>query len=796
LSTKEALGALLDDRQSQLLLDAVRDYAIYMLDAGGRVATWSGSAARVKGYAGYEILGQHFSCFFTPEDVAAGVPGQILAAATEHGRHETEGWRVRKDGSRFWALAAISAVRDESGRLIGFAKVTRDMTDRKRVQDALLESERRFRLLVEGVADYAIYMLDPSGVVTNWNLGAKRIKGYEADEIIGRHFSTFYTKEDREGGLPIRALTAAREQGRYEAEGWRVRKDGSRFWASVVIDAIRGEDGELIGFAKITRDITERRAAQEALQESERQFRTLVGGVTDHALFMLDPNGVVTNWNVGGERIKGYKASEIVGQHFSRFYTDADRWAGVPARALATASEEGKYEAEGWRVRKDGSLFWASVVIDAIRAEDGRLLGFAKITRDVTERREAQLKLDQAQAQLAQSQKLEALGQLTGGVAHDFNNLLMIVSGHAQLLKTRIADNPKALQSVAAIEAATQRGEALTRQLLSFARRQRLEPTAIDLSERLAAFRQLLANAVRKDVKLVIDAPSQVWPVRADANELELALVNLAVNGRDAMPEGGTLTIGARNTSLAAGEVRDVPQGDFVAVSVTDTGVGIPADILSKVFEPFFTTKAVDKGTGLGLSQVYGFAHQSGGGVTISSELGKGACITLYLPRAVEGQEQAQIEAASEPEARRGGSVLVVEDNPEVASISAELLSQLGYVVRVAGNAEAALQILAEDGPVDVVISDIVMAGAMDGLALARHLHEVHPDLPVLLVSGYSKAAEAGRQEFPLLRKPYQMPELARAVSRLIRDAREPPNGGNLVRLGEERRRRRRDKTS
>ena len=795
MTKREALGAVLDSRQSQLLLDAVRDYAIYMLDSSGRIATWSGSAARVKGYAAHEIVGQHFSRFFIPEDVAAGVPEKILAAAAEHGRHETEGWRVRKDGSRFWALATVSAVRNEAGELVGFAKVTRDITERKRAQDALLESDRRFRLLVEGVVDYAIYMLDPSGVITNWNAGAQRIKGYSAEDIIGRHFSTFYTREEREAGMPARALSIAREQGRYEAEGWRVRKDGSRFWASVVIDAIRREDGELLGFAKITRDITERRAAQDALLESERQFRTLVSGVTDYALFMLDPNGVVTNWNVGGEKIKGYTAEEIVGQHFSRFYTDADRWAGVPARALATAAEEGKYEAEGWRVRKDGSLFWASVVIDAIRDENGRLLGFAKITRDATERREAQLKLEQAQAQLAQSQKLEALGQLTGGVAHDFNNLLMIVSGHAQLLKAQLAENAKAMRSVEAIETAAQRGEALTRQLLSFARRQRLNPAPIDLAEQLNGFRQMLANAVRNDVRLVIDAPPQVWPVQADANELELALVNLAVNARDAMPDGGTLTIGAQNVSLRAGEVRDVPAGDFVALTVADTGVGIPPDILSKVFEPFFTTKAVDKGTGLGLSQVYGFARQSGGSATVSSELGQGTRITLYLPRATSAHAPAAAEAP-EPEARAGGSVLLVEDNPDVASVSAEILAQLGYDVRVAGNAEAALQSLEEGGPVDVVVSDIVMAGRMDGVALARQLRQSFPDLPVLLVSGYSKAAEAARQEFPLLRKPYQMPELARAVSRLIRDAREPPEGGNLVRLGEERRRRRQDRTS
>ena len=309
-------------------------------------------------------------------------------------------------------------------------------------QEALRESERRFRLLVEGVVDYAIYMLDPGGIITNWNAGAERMKGYRPDEIIGQHFSRFYGKEDRAAGLPARVLETAEREGRYEAEAWRIRKDGSRFWASVTLDAIRDETGELFGFAKITRDITERRAAQEALRESERQLRLLVRGVTDYALYMLDPNGVVTSWNAGGERIKGYTADEIVGQHFSRFYTEDERSAGLPAAAPSTSPPR----KDASRRRAGGCARTAAVLgerhVDPIFDDDGSLVGFAKITRDITERREAQLALQAAQAQRAQTQKMEALGQLTGGVAHDFNNLLMIVSGHVHTLKKLVADDP------------------------------------------------------------------------------------------------------------------------------------------------------------------------------------------------------------------------------------------------------------------------------------------------------------------------------------------------------------------
>src|SRR6202043_3991798 len=308
------------------------------------------------------------------------------------------------------------------------------MVKKRSAHDGGLQDERNFRLLVQGVVDYAIYMLDPNGIVANWNAGAERIKGYSAEEIVGQHFRVFYDEKDRRKGLPERALEIARREGKYEAEGWRIRKDGTKFLASVVIDAIH-ENGKLIGFAKITRDITERKKQESALLDSESKFRLLVSGVTDYALYMLDPAGIVSNWNAGGQRIKGYAPEEIIGQHFSRFYSAADQAAGRPARALRLAREQGRYEEEGWRVRKDGTFFWASVIIDPIRDDDNRLIGFAKITRDITERREAQQKLERIQQQLAESQKLDALGQLTGGVAHDFNNLLMIITGSVNALR-------------------------------------------------------------------------------------------------------------------------------------------------------------------------------------------------------------------------------------------------------------------------------------------------------------------------------------------------------------------------
>jgi PAS domain S-box-containing protein len=774
-----------DGARLELLVDAVTDYAIYLLDRGGMIRTWNAGAERIKGYRASEVLGRHFSLFFTPEDNAADVPGQILVRAGRDGRAEQEGWRVRKDGGRFWASSVVQPVRDARGRGLGFAKITRDLTEQREAQRALYDSERRFRQLVQAVKDCAIYMLDPSGVIVNWNSGAERLKGYSAEEIVGQHFSKFYTREDRMAGLPARVLDAAARDGHYEAEGWRVRKDGGRFWAAVEVDAIRDENNKLIGFAKITRDITERQVAQQTLRDTARQFRTLIGGVTDYALFMLDPNGLVVNWNAGAERIKGYSADEIIGQHFSRFYTDRDRAAGLPARALQVAAQEGRYEVEGWRVRKDGSLFWANAIIDRITDENGTVIGFAKITRDITERRNAQMALQEAQAQRAQAQKMEALGQLTGGVAHDFNNLLMIVGGHLQSLKKLVADDEKGRRAAEAIELATKRGATLTRQLLTFSRRQTFHPTLTNLSERIEAFRNMLATSLDASTRLVANVSAGTWPVLIDASEFELALVNLALNARDAMPpQGGVITISAENVELTPQQTPARLQGEFVALSVADNGTGIAPDILPLVFDPFFTTKGPSRGNGLGLSQVYGFAHQSGGTVTITSELGRGTCVTLYLPRGMAALKPGA-ERNAPLEMPEGGTALLVEDNPEVAKVTEQMIEQLGYRVRRAGGAKEALE-LAEGTTFDLVISDIVMAGPMDGVGLAHTLRQRQPDLPVVLVTGFSSSVAETEREFPILRKPFEVSDLGRVMAKAVAEA-QAANADNVIRLRDRR---------
>ncbi len=618
-----------------------------------------------------------------------------------------------------------------------------------------------FKLLVQSIVDYAIYMLDPNGFVTSWNAGAERIKGFQTEEIVGQHFSRFYTEEDREAGMPQKVLETARKEGKFEGEGWRIRKDGSRFWASVVVDRINDDKGRLVGFAKITRDMTEKRDAQIRLLDAERRFRLLVQGVTDYAIFMLDPEGQVTNWNAGAERIKGYRPDEISGEHFSRFYTPEDREAGVPKRALETARRTGRYEAEGWRVRKDGTRFWASVVLDAIRDDDGQLIGFAKITRDMTEKRDAQLRLEESREQLFRAQKMEALGQLTGGLSHDFNNLLTAILGACELGLRNIGDQPKVQRMLEGVRSSAQRGANLTKQLLAFARAQPLEIKEIDLKQFFADVTTLVRPSLRSDIEVVTEISDQLWPIDADAGALELALLNLAFNARDAMKEGGMLRISAHNEVLDGKP--DGLRGEHVVLRVSDTGSGMSRELMERVFEPFFTTKKFGEGTGLGLSQVFGFAKQIGGAVEVASEVGQGSTFTLYMP--VSRSRNVGEGSVSGP--RTLGRVLIVEDDTFVAELAADMFSELGFVSSCAHGAKEALEMVAAGEKPRLVFSDVVMPGGITGIELARRLRERFPELPILLTTGYSEQVSA-TQGFPVLQKPYELKGLAAAVASLL----------------------------
>jgi PAS domain S-box-containing protein len=631
------------------------------------------------------------------------------------------------------------------------------------------ESER-FRLFVAGVTDYAIYMLSPEGIVSSWNAGAQRFKGYAAEEIIGQHFSQFYTPEDKAIDFPAKALQTARDSGRFEDEGWRVRKDGSRFWASVVIDRILDDAGHLIGFAKITRDITERKRAAEKLHESEEQFRLLVQSVTDYAIYMLSPEGVITNWNLGAARIKGYKSEEVVGSHFSRFYIEEDRALGIPEKALATAIATNRFEHEGWRVRKDGSRFWAHVVIEPIRNDMSELVGFAKVTRDITERRNAAIMLEKTQQALFQSQKLEAIGKLTGGIAHDFNNLLGVVMNGVGILRMEI-NSATALKVLDSIERSVNRGAALTQQLLAFARQQIVKPDPHDLNKIIVSFAAMLRRTHHEYEELELNLIESVPQVLIDAAQFESALLNLVINASDAMVDAqgasarpkGIIKISTDVVTLFNNEINQLSGGTYVKVSIVDNGQGMAQNVIDRALEPFYTTKPTGKGTGLGLSQVYGLVHLSKGDLTIESMVGVGTTIAMYLPALDENFY------ASTREPLNLHKVLVVDDQADVLEMTVNSLISMGFDVLSANDGATALNILQTTPDIQLLFSDVVMP-ELDGMELAQRAKDLNPAIRIVLASGYADpvvlAKNSHFNDFQFVSKPYRIQDVIEKLTK------------------------------
>ncbi|EJL99350.1 PAS domain S-box [Pseudomonas sp. GM102] len=627
--------------------------------------------------------------------------------------------------------------------------------------------EMRFRLLIDAVVDYAIYMIDPDGIITSWNAGAKRFKGYEEAEILGKHFSRFYTEEDRKAGLPQRALDTAIHEGRFEGEGWRVRKDGTHFWSHVIIDPILDPSGKLLGFAKITRDLTDRKMAEETLKQSEQQFRLLVQSVTDYAIYMLAPDGRVTNWNLGAQRIKGYRPEEVIGQHFSMFYTPEDREAGEPRRALEIATREGRFENKAWRVRKDGTQFFAHVVVDPIWGETGTLLGFAKITRDITEVTQAQQALEKTREALFQAQKMQAIGQLSGGIAHDFNNLLTVILGNLEIVRKRAADDPRITRLLDNATQGALRGVSLTQRMLAFARRQELKTESVEIPTLIQGITGLLRSSLGPAVSIETCFTPGLEPVMADVNQLELAVLNLATNARDAMPDGGKLIISAL-THEVHDQKLSLTAGRYVCLSVTDTGEGMDDATLASAMDPFFTTKGVGKGTGLGLSMVHGYMEQLGGRFSLKSRKDVGTTAELWLPVALANAATAPpIEEAAMSRVPRL-CVLVVDDDSLVLTSTSLLLEDLGHRVISASSGAQALELFDSEPAIDLVITDMAMP-KMNGEQLAQIIRNIRPQLPIILATGYAERLEGLAARLPRLSKPFTQLNLVEIIALVMK---------------------------
>jgi PAS domain S-box-containing protein len=775
------------------LLEAL-PVAVYATDAGGRITFCNEAACELAGRR--PELGSDQWCvswaLYQPDGTPMRHDECPMAIALKEDR-PVRGQEIlaeRPDGTRVPILAYPTPLHDVSGKLIGAVNMLEDLTDRKkaeqllqqlnetleqRVQERtqevketfskLQESERRFRLLVQGVTDYAIFMLDPNGVVSNWNPGARRIKGYRADEIIGQHFSIFYTAEDRASGLPQRVLSVAAKEGRFEGEGWRVRKDGERFWASVVIDAISDDDSELIGFAKVIRDITERRKAEEALLETAQMARGIIDTALD-AFVQIDDAGTVLEWNAQAEGVLGWTRAEVLGRSVaSLIVPPAQR--EHHQKMLERFVRSGEQRILGRRLqlqalRRDGTEITVELSVTALRR--GQRYVFNGFIRDLSEKLAAE-------AQLFHAQKMEAVGQLTGGVAHDFNNLLTAIIGNLEALAATLPAEGSAARCVEAALRAAWRGAGLTEQLLAFSRHQEIHPEIVTIDRLLRDIVLLCQKAVGEGVQIEIRPQENLWTCRVDPGQFEAAVLNLAANARDAMNGSGRLVIAAENMAIRGGVIADLRAGEYVMVSVTDTGCGMSRETLARAFEPFYTSKEAGKGTGLGLSQVYGFAQQAGGTARIESSRGIGTTVRLYLPRS-EGEIRNERSLNDLSGAENGSAtILVVEDDADVRNMVTELLAHLGYSTLVAANGAEALGVLRRENGIDLLFTDIVMPADMNGVELARRARNLQPGLKVLLSSGHAGdeiKSHLLRGRFSFISKPYGAAVLAAKLEEVL----------------------------
>jgi PAS domain S-box-containing protein len=598
---------------------------------------------------------------------------------------------------------------------------------------------------------------------------------------------------------PVLDLVASEHQSMWLANHQRVCAGETRVWEFDIVglkgmrrnmethaSPIALSDGSTGQFA-ITRDVTERNKSRDALlrlnaeleenvkgrtreleaalrrlQESERSFELLVESVTDYALYMVDPTGCVVSWNSGARRIKGYDAAEIIGKNFECFYSEQDRAAGIPAAGLRTAAREGRLETEGWRVRKDGTRFWANVIIDAIH-NDGHLVGFAKITRDITERRAAE-------ARLRQAQKMEAVGQFTGGAAHDFNNLLMAILGSLEILRKRLPNDPRLLALLDNAMQGAKRGSTLTQRMLAFARRQELKHEAVDLAQLVNNMLELLERSLGPTINIETRLPREVVRVRTDANQLETALLNLAINSRDAMPNGGTITISVAEHSVTAAHPTGLPPGAYACLAVTDTGHGMDEATLAHATEPFFTTKGIGKGTGLGLSMVDGLTGQSGGKLIVQSVLGRGTTMELWFPittLAAATGERNPTDANERAQTERQLCILAVDDDSLVLANVVAMLEDLGHRVIAVGSGARAIEEIESTPAIDLVITDQAMP-VMTGTQLIEFLRARRPTLPVILATGYAELPQGVSPSIGRLSKPFTQRALAVALAATV----------------------------
>lgn len=755
-----------DSEVFRRLVESVHDYAIFLLTPGGEVASWNAGAERIKGYAADEIIGKHFSTFYTQDALDRGWPAEELRRAIADGHLEDEGWRVRKDGTQFWANVIISPVYGADDGLLGFSKVTRDLTERRAAESRLRESERNLRLLVESVQDYAIFQLTPTGHIASWNLGAERIKGYTAEEAIGKHFSIFYPADAILRKWPEEELRRAAKLGRFEDEGWRVRKDGTRIWANVVITALRDQSGQLVGFAKVTRDLTERRLHEEQLREREENLNLLVEGVKDHAMFLIDPQGSIKTWNSGAARLFGYRFEEAAGQSATMLLAAHEATGGYMQSQLASARAAGFSSSEGWYQRADGSRFWAETATNILKDENGRTKAFVQIVRDATESKRV----------TALENEGKRLGEFIAVLSHELRNPLAPILNAMAILQKLVGQQTEAKWCVDLVTRQVDHLRRLVEDLMDVSRvtsgKIRLAPVVIELSTLLRTACSASEHLMRDHQHVLrMDMPVRPVMVNADPTRLTQVITNLLSNAAKYTPNGGELRVVLTSSESHA------------TVQVVDNGIGMSESMLVQAFDPFVQgVRGLDRsegGMGIGLTLVKKIVELHGGAVSAASA-GKdlGTTITFTLPLA-EVEEEISASPPAIPGAKASGrKVLVVDDNQDAAETLAMMLRIYGHEVRVAYNGPDALTEAASMRP-DVALMDIGLPG-MTGIEAGERMRSLPglSNLMLIAVTGYGQprdlaaTKEAGFDAH--LTKPIEPAELNRRLSAIPSNQGQP----------------------
>ncbi len=819
LAGSEALNAALQASEGRLrlVLESATDFAIVTIDLDGHLTGWNIGARNILGWDEAEALGRDARMFWTPEDRAAGVPEAEMRVAREQGRAADERWHLRRDGSRFWASGEMMPLRGEDGTLFGFLKILRDRTEQRRAGEALRLRAEEFQTLADNIPTLC-WMAHADGHIHWFNRRWYEYTGSSPDnqegwgwesvhdprtlpEVVGRWRHSLATGEPFEMTFPLRGA------------------DGVFRPFLTRIVPIRGApdaehpEGRIARWFGTNTDVSPQTAAEEALRTSEERLHELVGTLDLSAVMVRDLDGTIRFWSRGCERLYGWTAKEAVGRSAHELLRT--EFPLPPAEIEAALLREGEWRGDLRHVRRDGTSLVVAAHKALRRDEAGRAAAVMESLADVTALRRTRAELErlnaelegrveartaelrravdslhaaareraQAEESLRQSQKMEAVGQLTGGIAHDFNNLLQGISGSLELMRTRAAQG-RTGELGRYIEAAigsASRAATLTHSLLAFSRRQTLDPKPTDVNHLVGGMAELFRRTVGPSVEVETSLAGEPWPILCDANQLESALLNLVINARDAMPDGGHLLIETANTVLrdrrgAPREqpAQDVPPGDYVSLSVADTGVGMAPSVAARVFDPFFTTKPIGQGTGLGLSMIYGFVQQSGGHVRLRSEEGQGTTVAIYLPRHL-GAGVGVVEAdatASVPAAPASGVVLLVEDEPDVRMIVSDLLSDLGYTVLEAKNGQAGLRIVESGVHIDLLLTDVGLPGSMNGRQLADASRQRRPSLKVLFITGYAEsvAGNDGQMELGMqvMTKPFAMHALAARVQDII----------------------------